>query len=260
MDDVFQVEDIKEKSIELMVKSIEKINSSSMDTVKNDLINNIRGIHEKYKKRMELLRWQMAQIQGEKEAYRLKNIELKQKLHDLELENQRLLSLSQNDGLTGVPNRRRLDEYLSIEWMRERREASYLSLLIIDIDYFKEYNDHYGHLEGDQCLIQVANALKGTLKRPGDLLARYGGDEFMAVLPNTDSIGALLMAEEMRREIEKLEIIHQYSSISNVVSITVGVATVLPSGHTSVEDLVHMADSALYQAKKKGRNQIVSLT
>ncbi len=198
------------------------------------------------------------EVQREKEIYHLKNIELRKRISDLELENQRLLNLSQNDGLTGIPNRRRFDEYLEIEWMRGRREISYLSLIIIDIDYFKEFNDHYGHLKGDHCLLQVANGLKGSLKRPGDFLARYGGDEFVAVLPHTDLTGALSMAEEMRRRIEDIGIVHQRSPVSDIVSITLGVATIIPNGQINIASFIHMADLALYQAKKKGRNQVAS--
>jgi diguanylate cyclase (GGDEF)-like protein len=213
---------------------------------------------KKYEQVKEDLLSQIEEARREKETYRSKNIELRKKINDLELENQRLLNLSQNDALTGIPNRRRFDEYLGIEWMRERRAISYLSLLIIDIDYFKEYNDHYGHLEGDRCLLQVANALKRSLKRPGDFLARYGGDEFVAVLPHTDLAGALSMAEEMRRRVEDIGIIHQYSRASDAVSITLGVATIIPSEQITIESFIHMADLALYQAKKRGRNQVAS--
>lgn len=216
----------------------------------------LRTINRKYKNKIEVLQRKIFDIQKEKIKDHKKIIALNNRVNTLEIENQRLLELSQNDSLTGIPNRRRLDAYLNIEWLRGRREVSNLSLLIIDIDYFKEYNDHYGHVEGDRCIIQVGTTLKKILKRPGDLLARYGGDEFIAVLPNTDSVGALLIAEEMRQGIENLGIMHQHSTVSDFVSVTIGVSTTLPNEQMSSEILVHRADAALYEAKKKGRNQI----
>ena len=160
------------------------------------------------------------------------------------------------DGLTQVANRRCFDNRLENEWNRLCREAQPLSLLLFDIDYFKLYNDCYGHQAGDDCLKLVAQAAKAVLYRPADLVARYGGEEFAVILPNTDHYGALVVAEQIRLEITKLEILHQNSHIHDVVTISIGVASVLPDSDLSPNLLVKWADLALYQAKQKGRDRV----
>ncbi|SFI08995.1 diguanylate cyclase (GGDEF) domain-containing protein [Tindallia magadiensis] len=160
------------------------------------------------------------------------------------------------DGLTGIPNRRRFDEVLSTEWKRSFRDGKPISVLMADIDYFKRYNDHYGHLEGDECLRKVADCLRRTLKRPGDLVARYGGEEFVGIMPMTGEDGAFTIAESFRKAVEAMEIEHVDSPISEVVTISVGVSTMIPSDKVEAEKLVEKADNALYEAKKTGRNQV----
>ncbi len=168
-----------------------------------------------------------------------------------------LLRLSNEDGLTQIANRRCFDQQLQKEWHRALRDHLPLTICMIDIDYFKRYNDTYGHLEGDCCLRQVAVNLQGQVKRPADLVARYGGEEFVALLPNTDNQGGPLMAEHFRQHIENLNIPHSDSPIANRVTISVGVATTIPDKDATIASLLTMADQALYEAKEKGRNQVV---
>lgn len=158
------------------------------------------------------------------------------------------------DGLTGIPNRRRFDEHMEGEFRRAKRASTPLSLIMIDVDSFKDYNDNYGHQKGDECLILVAAALTRTLGRPCDLVARYGGEEFIAVLPNTNADGALTLAECMRNEVESLAIDHAYSKVAQYVTVSLGVITQIPSHNTAIPHMIGAADRALYQAKRNGRN------
>ena len=167
-----------------------------------------------------------------------------------------LKNLSYTDGLTGIPNRRRFNEFIELEYARAMHCASPLSLFMIDIDFFKSYNDSYGHQKGDQCLTQVASALADVLQRPTDLLARYGGEEFVALLPNTDAAGALGLAEAMRAQIEQLGIPHCSSSAAAFVTVSIGVVTQIPEQDGDVPRLIHIADLALYEAKRAGRNRV----
>lgn len=160
------------------------------------------------------------------------------------------------DQLTQIPNRRRFDEMLSIETRKAKRMGSYLSVLMIDIDHFKLYNDAYGHLEGDECLRQVAFALKISLKRPGDLAARWGGEEFVCLLPDTDSQGAAKIGEKVRKAIMDLGIPHRSSPVEKVVTISVGVVTSNRLDNNGYDNLLKYADEALYRAKATGRNRI----
>ncbi len=163
-------------------------------------------------------------------------------------------NISKLDGLTGIPNRRHFDEYLEKQWQSLLRSNSVLSVLMIDIDHFKEYNDNYGHGKGDACLKQVAETLSRSVKRPNDMLARYGGDEFICALPGTDSDGAKKIAEEMRNNIISLAIPHFHSSAADYVTISLGMATIQPAISVSVRRLLKAADQALYRAKNNSRN------
>jgi len=171
-----------------------------------------------------------------------------------------LESLSAIDGLTAVANRRRFDELLAVEWRRGQRNNLPLSLIFLDIDHFKLYNDAYGHLLGDDCLKLVARTLCGQLHRPGDFLARYGGEEFVVVLPQTDLAGVEFMAECMRAAIVALGVPHEQSPTSDVVTISLGAATTRPPLHSGPATLVEAADKMLYLAKKEGRNQVRSIS
>ena len=168
-------------------------------------------------------------------------------------------TLSYIDGLTGIANRRFFENRLGDEWGRAARDAKPLSLIMCDIDYFKLYNDHYGHLAGDVCLKKVAETLRDTLKRPGDLAARYGGEEFAIILPETNSEGASFVAERLRAEIEVLGIEHKKSEIGDHLTISLGVATTIPTVAVTSSKLLDLADKALYLAKKGGRNKVISI-
>lgn len=172
--------------------------------------------------------------------------------------NRELTRLSSVDGLTGIANRRRFDETLLREWRRAARSGQPLALLIADVDSFKQFNDGYGHQVGDECLKAVARTLEQKLRRPTDLVARYGGEEFAAVLPETSEAGAAAVAEAMRAGVESLCITHRFSSAGPVVSISVGVAVLVPTrgDDTGFVTLLKAADEALYRAKSIGRNRV----
>ena len=187
-------------------------------------------------------------------------VKVRVKTH-LELKRHRdmLENLSMLDGLTGISNRRRFDERLEVEWKRARRESSFLSLIMIDIDYFKAFNDHYGHQAGDDCLKSVAITLQSSVNRPADCVARYGGEEFACILPVTDMQGALVVAETLRKNVFTLNIPHAYSPVANSATISLGAASILPASGGTPDVLVEAADKALYHAKESGRNQIKSI-
>lgn len=170
--------------------------------------------------------------------------------------NEELQGLADRDGLTGVANRRRGDTYLAEVWGRLRREGKALSLVMLDVDHFKTFNDNYGHQSGDDCLISVAKVVEQNLLKPGDMVARYGGEEFMLILPDTHSQDAAIISEKVRHAVEMLAIEHAHSSASSVVTVSAGTATVIPSMDCGSEELLREADIALYRAKKMGRNQV----
>lgn len=173
--------------------------------------------------------------------------------------NEELQRLATIDGLTQVANRRRFDEVLQIEWKRMSREQKPLSIILSDLDFFKLYNDTYGHLSGDDCLRAVARCVSDETKRPSDLAARYGGEEFVVLLPNTDSEGALQVAEGVLKRVAKMNIEHSKSAVAPHVTLSLGVATAMPGCKTSLSALIDTADRALYQAKKQGRNRVIFL-
>ncbi len=160
------------------------------------------------------------------------------------------------DSLTSLPNRRSLDKNLDYEWKRASRDGKPLSAVLLDIDYFKAFNDTYGHLAGDACLKEVARTVQIASQRPADLTARYGGEEFAVLLPATEREGAVIVGERIRNEVERLGILHSASGISDVVTASVGVATVVPTLDVSPLELISKADKALYQAKAGGRNRV----
>jgi diguanylate cyclase (GGDEF)-like protein len=169
-----------------------------------------------------------------------------------------LKTLSTIDGLTGIPNRRTFDDALSQEWRRSRRSQAPLSLLMMDIDFFKAYNDHYGHVSGDDCLRQIARGIAESAQRPADLAARYGGEEFAVLLPETDLPGAVCMAGKVQHGVESLNIPHAFSSAADHITLSIGVATIIPTDQQSPLELIRSADELLYEAKQRGRAQVRS--
>lgn len=170
---------------------------------------------------------------------------------------ERLRLLAEKDALTELPNRRAFADILDREWRLAVRYNLPVSLVMIDIDFFKAYNDHYGHLAGDECLIQVSQAMVNALRRPTDFLARYGGEEFVLLLQNTDINGAVAIAEELRECVEKSKIPHTGSSVTGCVTISLGVAQTSPKRDARISELLLDADNALYRAKYLGKNQVV---
>jgi two-component system, chemotaxis family, response regulator WspR len=195
-------------------------------------------------------------LKPERDRRKSRERELLEVTRRLREANQALETLSNHDALTGVANRRYFDARLAHEWSRAMRDGTSLALILLDIDYFKLFNDCYGHLQGDTCLREVAGALQGTLKRPGDLLARYGGEEFIVLLPQTNLEGVRAVAEALRRSVDNLHIPHIASPHAQQVTISLGAATLIPDRHNSRELLLHVVDSALYAAKHEGRNRV----
>lgn len=192
------------------------------------------------------------------QALEARNAELTQLRLALETANQRLKRLVSVDALTGIANRRHFDRALDREIRRARRENLPISLIFLDLDEFKRFNDTYGHARGDEVLRLVAHTLDETFRRGGDLVARYGGEEFAVVLPGVDGRRAELYAERLRRRIWRLAIPYEASSVADRVTISGGVATVIPGFVVTPDDLLHAADKALYRAKCQGRNRIAS--
>jgi diguanylate cyclase (GGDEF)-like protein len=193
---------------------------------------------------------------------RFEKDELLAELHalnqELSADRDAFLTASLTDGLTGLANRRHFDRTLSREWDRCRRDGVSFACIMLDIDHFKHFNDLYGHMAGDNCLRTVANIIGTTVGRGGDFAARYGGEEFVVLLPGTDGAGAHVIAERIRRMIEERGIAHEGGGSERVVTLSAGVASLIPSEQPeSAQSLVDSADEALYQAKKGGRNRVV---
>ncbi|MET0124544.1 response regulator [Pseudomonas caspiana] len=186
------------------------------------------------------------------EAYRALRVS-QQQLLDTNLVLQRLMN---SDGLTGLSNRRHFDEYLELEWRRATRDQTQLSLMMIDVDFFKAYNDNFGHLEGDEALRQVAKAIRASSARPSDLPARYGGEEFALVLPSTSPGGARLLAEKLRMTVAGMNIPHIAPTPGSSLTVSIGVSTIVPQPGSNSRQLIQEADKGLYAAKHNGRNQV----
>jgi diguanylate cyclase (GGDEF)-like protein len=172
--------------------------------------------------------------------------------------NSELAALNQYDSLTQILNRHTFIEKASQSLLEAKRSAHPTALLMLDVDFFKHYNDHYGHVSGDECLKQVAKSIQGTLKRESDLVARYGGEEFIAILPQTDQIGAVKVAQDIIDDLYQLSIPHNSSSVSDCVTISVGVSVGLSSSKSTLDNLILEADRNLYTAKSEGRNRLAS--
>ncbi|HEY8890263.1 MAG TPA: diguanylate cyclase [Clostridium sp.] len=174
----------------------------------------------------------------------------------LENINSKLIHLSENDGLTDIPNRRKFDSIIEKEWNKAKERKSVISIIIFDIDCFKQYNDNYGHTVGDSCLISISNELCKSLVK-NYFAARYGGDEFVIVLPDINLENAKSYGDNLRRNVEKLSLIHKFSKVKGIVTVTLGVSSTIPDSDSTIIDFIRQADNALYEAKNKGRNQII---
>ena len=181
--------------------------------------------------------------------------EIEEKLITLQ---KKLEEFSFKDGLTGVANRRMFDSIMEVEWLSARRNNQPLSVILLDIDYFKQYNDHYGHIQGDDCLKRVAQVLSGAATRSRDFCARFGGEEFVIVLPETDAIAAKKVAERCHQLIFKEQILHAKSEVSQILTISIGVGTQIPESDDDAIAFIQEVDKRLYLAKQKGRNCIVN--
>jgi len=197
-------------------------------------------------------------LKREIDGRKARELDLLHLTEQLEAANLELQRLSSRDGLTGLANRQAGTEFLSREWLRAAREQKEFSVIMIDIDFFKLYNDSHGHLAGDECLKKVAAALQQGLQRPADLLVRYGGEEFMALLPDTGLDGALSVASTIHEAVAAVRLHHGSSTVSPHVTVSIGIASTVPSLDMPVEWLIAAADRALYRAKQEGRNRICS--
>jgi len=195
-------------------------------------------------------------VRHEMDRCKAREAELLGAAHELQRLNEELHRLAVLDELTGISNRRFFNLLLEQEWGRAAREVHPLSLVMIDIDFFKNYNDHYGHPRGDDCLRRVAGTLSALTRRPGDQVARYGGEEFVVLMPHTGQRGAAAVAELLRHKVEELNLEHARSGIGDHVTISLGVATAIPERRSSAELLVAAADQAVYEAKRHGRNRV----
>lgn len=207
-------------------------------------------------------KWQSSEIEfierlAGQLAIAVQQSELYQKLVNM---NQKLVELANFDSLTKVANRRVFEEYMNKEWQRMLREKAPIALIMCDVDYFKRYNDAYGHLAGDRCLQTIASVIKAKVSGPRDLVARYGGEEFVVILPQTDAQGGFYIAESIRKQLLDLQLVNTGSQISKFVTMSLGVATTIPLTDFSWEKLIKIADESLYQAKDKGRNQTILQT
>ena len=180
--------------------------------------------------------------------------ESQKKLQEINLE---LLRLTNTDGLTGIANRRYFDDYLEAEWRRAKRQQAEMSILLIDVDNFKSYNDTYGHVAGDEVLRRIAAAIQAVCRRPADLAARFGGEEFALILPDTNEAGVMQLGEIVRHAVEELAISHSAASSGDKVTVSCGGATLIPSQGEVPTRLIEVADSRLYRAKHQGKNRMV---
>ncbi len=218
----------------------------------------LRVFSERSRRDLESLVSANLKLLAQAEEMDQKNRELTETRRQLEHRNRDLERISALDTLTQIANRRRFDALLRQEWRRCARDEAPLSLVFCDIDYFKRFNDTYGHQAGDECLVRVAQTMEETLNRPADLVARYGGEEFIALLVDTGIEGARMLAERMRARVEGLHVEHRASGAGSYLTVSLGVASVVPRPAVRPEDLVDLADRALYAAKEGGRNRVVA--
>jgi len=194
---------------------------------------------------------------AQSDIHEVANLLIRELYDKIEKANQELQRLATVDSLTNVANRRQFDRYLSDQLQQMRRHIDWLSLIMVDVDFFKLYNDTYGHLAGDFCLQQVAKAIKNSIHRSTDLVARYGGEEFAVILPATSAEGAIHLAEKIVNNVRKLKIVHEKSAISAYVTVSLGITSVIPDLEMNPANLITSADAALYAAKSTGRDRYI---
>ena len=234
----------REFALEMKIRDLEKANEKI----------------DEYSKNLEFKVEERTRELKEKNEVLIIEVETRLKIQKaLEEANEKLTMISNLDGLTGLANRRRLDSYLEKEWRALQRTGAPLGLIICDVDHFKLYNDTYGHQMGDDTLKQIATALKVSMRRARDMAARYGGEEFAAILPDTHIEGVKELAEKIRTRVEQLNIPHESSKVCDHATISLGGASVIPSGDMTAKDLIEMADLALYEAKEKGGRNCVKI-
>lgn len=210
---------------------------------------------EKARVREELLNTQQQLVLTLQSSERELEQRVALRTEELQVLNSKLETLSLTDALTGIANRRHFDDMLAQEWQRAQRIGSPLALAVLDVDWFKPYNDHYGHPAGDACLRQIAQTLAATVSRSSDLVARYGGEEFVFLAPMTDHAGAQAMARKVVQAVDALALLHEYSPLGHV-TVSVGVASLAPAPDSTAQTLLQRADAALYEAKRQGRNRV----
>ena len=220
-----------------------------------DRFNTLR--REKLEAQAQALRVQTEMLHKLRASEQLLEARVAERTAQLQDLNQQLERMSTTDALTGVANRRQFDAVLAAEWSRAVRQGQPLALGVIDLDWFKQYNDHYGHQAGDECLKQVAHTLAATINRSSDLVARYGGEEFVFIAPNTNRENALYLAELARRAVEQLAVPHALSDHGHL-TLSIGVASCIPKREDSADTLLRTADAMLYQAKAQGRNRVIA--
>lgn len=229
-----------------------KVKAEAFESGANDYLVKFPGKHELVARIRYHAKWYVHKQQRD-ESFRL----IQESQQQLEALNSKLQALANLDGLTGVANRRYFNERLDTEWKRAMRNRLPISVVMMDVDFFKRFNDELGHLFGDDCLKRLASALQeGSCRRAADLFARYGGEEFVALLPDTSLEQATKLAEGMRERVEKLQLRHPASQVSDYVTVSLGVASMAPSQGTPAKEIINAADKALYLAKQQGRNRV----
>ena len=228
-----------------------KVKADAFELGANDYLVKFPGKHELVARIRYHAKWYVHKQQRD-ENFRL----IQESQRQLEALNAKLQGLANLDGLTGVANRRYFNERLEIEWRRAMRNRMPVSAIMLDVDFFKRFNDELGHLFGDDCLKRLAGTLEGMCRRSSDLFARFGGEEFVVLLPDTTAEDAARLAEGMRESVEKLQLRHPGSQVSNYVTISLGVACFTPEQGMALKALIDAADKALYQAKHQGRNRV----
>lgn len=222
-----------------------KLEVNSLDEI-GQLATNFNHMTNQLLKRDEELRLAQEELENQ----------VKKRTEELMIANKELRRISFFDGLTGIANRRYFDEFLEREWQRAKRGNTPLALIMLDVDFFKDYNDTYGHIVGDECLKRIADVLKTATKRSTDLVARYGGEEFVIILPDTNVQGARTVGERIRSGVEKLGIRHKKSPSTGIVTVSIGISVAGLAKETLPITMLADADEALYQAKQSGRNRI----